>query len=292
MLAAPWTRCAPGHRATGNADSGYVRIKIPVRGIPPTGLRTWFSERAAGSFAGVEGDARGGSMPPRIPAGSPFMAGWALGGLLQRTDAPAEGCGHLDVSVQLIAETSGQLASRKRPAVPAGTSSTRIQHDARRQAPWQRWHRSHASECNDASSAPRRRPHSRGKRVRAMRCRRARLARHPSASTDDRLTLASGGDCESADVVVVTSADRPDRSTRPRRFALVLSSRSARRRSRGRPSISLGFHRPGGFGAYGFVAADARSRMAGPPAARSPRSAACAVAARSAPVSAPRAGLA
>lgn len=197
---------------------------------------------------------RGRLHAPAHPGRITVHGGWALGGLLQRTDAPAEGCGHLDVSVRLIAETSGQHASRKRPAVPAGTSSTRI--PARRRARLgavQRWRRSHASECNDASSAPRRRPHSRGKRVRAMRCRRARLTRHPSASTDDRLTLASGGDCESADVVV-TSADRPDRSTRPRRFALVLSSRSARRRSRGRLSISLGFHRPGGFGAYGLVA--------------------------------------
>jgi hypothetical protein len=47
-------------------------------------------------------------------------------------------------------------------------------------------------------------------------CRAActRCGRAPGASTDDRLTLASDIDCESADVVVVTTAGRPFRASR------------------------------------------------------------------------------
>jgi hypothetical protein len=67
------------------------------------------------------------------------------------THAPAEGCGHLDVSVQLIAESSASSPDGRGPLTcwDVFSAYARTTPGAGR-GPWQRWRRSHASECNDA----------------------------------------------------------------------------------------------------------------------------------------------
>jgi len=90
---------------------------------------------------------------PAHPGRITVRGGWAFGGLPRRTHASAEGCGHLDISVQLIAESSGPLAGRKRPVVMLGRFSAYASTTpGAARGSWQRWRRSHASEWNDASA--------------------------------------------------------------------------------------------------------------------------------------------